>query len=180
MFMAHKNSNHDSDPAIPYPSVKEQESRLSTLLASNMRRILGDREFYDKVLSQYEVIFPDSGGPLNGSDMSVGVSSRRYGRRLDDGSWEEGESMSIGFKKPMDAARSVTNFVYIASRIDTPEGTRIVTGGPFTQNEAEMTAEMIDELMLAKASGQIPDLDEIGLSRIYIPQPHIDEPPFLN
>lgn len=156
--------------------MSEQEERLSTLLAANMRRILSDREFFQKLIEQHKVRFPESDGPINGNDMSVGVSRSRYGRRLEDGSWEEGEGMQIGFKQPMGDGMSGTSYVHIANRIDTPDGPQLVVVQPFTQQEGEMTAEMIDELMLAKASGQIPDLHEISLDNIFIPPPRTEDP----
>ncbi len=151
------------------PSKAEQEALLLPLLAANMQRILMDRDFFARLKERFAEVHPET---KDSGDRTVGVAHNRYERGLADGSWEDGEAMMVGFKTAWGNGASTTSFVQVLKRIDTESGTAIRIEPGFTQEDAEMVVEMVDDLMLAKASGQIPNLHEMDLNSIYIPRPH--------
>ncbi|MBP9738515.1 hypothetical protein KBD20_02400 [Candidatus Saccharibacteria bacterium] len=151
------------------PSKSEQEALLMPLLAANMQRILMDREFFARLKERHSETHPKA---KDSGDRTVGVAHNRYERRLADGSQENGEAMMVGFKTAWGDGTATTSYVHVLKRIDTESGTEIRVEPGFTQEDAEMVADMVDDLMLAKTSGQIPNLHEMDLTHIYIPSPH--------
>lgn len=147
-------------------STEEQELRLQKLLATNMRRIIEDRDFFSKLKERFIAIHKRE---PNSNDLSLEVTRTTGGHRLPDNTWQESENLYVSFTSNVGDGTSVSSYVGIADRIQTDEGIDTVPKDGFTLEQAQMVGGMVDELLLAKMSGQIPNLHQYELSRIYIP-----------
>ena len=63
---------------------------------------------------------------------------------------------------------SSASYVAVAKRIKENEGLRLVSEGDFSNEQAAHITDLVDKLLEAKASGEIPDLHEYDLSRVYV------------
>lgn len=168
MTIENKNSNNQS------PTVEEQQRRLNSILHNNMRIMLGDQAFFRQFKDKLKDIHGKSLDEI-GNDTSISVSRSGYGKRTETGEWEEGEYFYAGTNSHTGNNVSTHSLVTVAKMLKTSSGDKIVPMEGFTDEQASMVAGLVGELLLAKVSGQIPDVHEYDLHRIYIPTPHRED-----
>jgi len=169
--MMRKNFHSDGDPSAfgHRPSKEEQEKLLDDMNHEHMKIIVSDPELYHAITESFVKFHGKYSGedkPRNflRGELKLTPSSCPYGSRKDDGSWEEGETISVGFRTYL----GDTYFAHIGKRVFTNEGFVVVPDEGFTLEQAETVSAMIDELQQAKRSGQLPDLSHAGYDRIFI------------
>lgn len=164
--MTYENINPEAEP-----SLEEQQRRLNTLLASNMQTMIQDRAFFAHLMERYEATHNRKPG---GNDQSLSVMLSYSRKPVENGASEESEHLYVGFTSHYGNGSSTSSLVPIADRVETADGKKLMPKDGFTDEQAAMVANMADDLILAKVSGQIPDLHALDLNHLYVPSDYID------
>lgn len=162
--------SYEDTPQSPEElSEVEQARLLRPLLVANMQRIVSDRDFFTRLKER----FSEKHTKVKGEgDIALSVSRSVHSKSTEYGSSEDGEWLYVSFTTAFGDGTSASSNVAVAHRVETETGRDLIAQPLFTDNEATMVADMVDELLLAKESGQIPDLHGMDLNWIYIPKPY--------
>lgn len=167
MVMTKDSFPHDSDPSgMSHLTEAEQLAVLQPMLESNMQRLVADRELFLKIKAHYDAMHT-SRASQERNDAQLAVHRDYYTLPIENGSVQQVEDLVVGISNHYGEGEDpeITH-ITVAKRVSRPDGLEIIPVDDFTQEEGEMVCEMVDELMLARQSGQIPDLDERGLDGV--------------
>ncbi len=139
----------------------DQRTVLKQLLAGNYMQLMRVEGIGKKALGEYFRKNPD----FKIGEQELSVSRFKF---EDSKKNEKGERLYISLDLP-NSRRLIT----VARRIDTPKGRQLIPEKGYTGEDAKEIAGMVDELLQAKYSGQIPDLDEDDLNRLSFKQPQV-------
>ena len=159
MFMMRKNLPFDGDPSAfgRRPSYEDQEKLLGDINRVHMQEIVSDTELYSAITQAFVKLYGENDGEDKArifleDNNEPFPNSYAYGICNDDGSWEDGEIISVGFR----AHRGDHPMVRVGKRLSTDEGFVFIPDEGFTQRHVRTVAGMADEIWLATLSGQLP------------------------
>lgn len=109
--------------------------------------------------------------PPTSSEVTVNVAASRDGGRLENGEWDDSSNLCVNVTQS-----GFAKSVLVGRRKQTENGAIIVPQDGFSDEQANTVGQMVDDLRLAKLSGQIPDLDETLLSRVSLPDTTPEHP----
>ena len=161
--MTESNTNNTVNENAP--SKEEQQAILNEIQHRHMIELVRAPGLVKRVEAEIKSFAPEY--KIEG-DVKLIAAKQMSERRLQDGTCEEFERLGVGVND-----QSSTGYAWVAERVNTVNGVEVRIENDFTAEDASLVASCVDELAMAKFSGQIPDLD-INFETIYIPLPHED------
>lgn len=137
-----------------------QEDILRDIQNMHLRKMLTTPGLKDRVEESIKKHSPS--WELKGDSRMV-VSRSKAGLRMGNGEFRYRENLQIGIEKNFGNDLASTAIATVAHKYE--ESGEIVVCSGFTEDDAALVNECIDELELAQISGQIPDIS-FDLSRI--------------
>ena len=146
------------------PKRPNEEAILDSLLVQNKQRLLQNKGLMEAIERNLEERHSFLAHRLTG-DFIVGVSQRVYNTPQNDGNWEDGVLLYVDLTVP-DGKISLASTNVPVGRLVSEDGeSRLIPKYGFTFDQAAEVADMVQDIELAKMSGQIPNLSN-NLTRI--------------
>lgn len=162
--MSDFDSNPREERVVIRPSLDVQKRYLDDILEANQQTIIKHAGFMAVVTSIHAVSFNRILN-LDGITVQVARQPLRVAGARSHSETDEFLRVSIlspSFERGQDNASTLT----VASRVVVDGERQTIPERDFNLEHAKMIAGMVDELLLAKAFGPVPNLDEHALNRI--------------
>lgn len=141
-------------------SNNNQEDILRDIQNKHMRIILTTPGLKDRVEESIKEHLPK--WELKG-DQKMVVSRTKVGSRTGNGEFKYWENLQIGIENNLGDGTALTAIATVGKKNEESGEIKVCPG--FTEDDAMLVNECIDELELAQISGQIPDISS-DLSKI--------------
>lgn len=162
--MADFESEPRADGSIVRPSLDVQQRNLDDILEANHQAIINHAGFMAVVTSIHAVSFNRF---LNLDGITVQVTRRPLRVVGASRPSETDEFLRVLILSPsFQRGRNNVSSLTVGPRVVIDGERQTIPERDFSLEHAEMIAGMVDELLLARVFGLIPNLDEIALDRI--------------